>query len=196
MKWKQVLQVASISLISGLVIVLMSIGVIRSQIQQVAGLAVAQTSTQWNNVKDAAVGDAQTSGLLASGNYVYDATGATWNRMRGSATGVMTVIEQTSSLLTLLNAVAAPTVGATNNLTFVTGKMTWEIVIGGALATQSTNLEGSLNGTTWYVLDTSTVVTSEMRHVALKPVQYIRGNCTAQGAGGGNVTVRFIGGGN
>jgi len=82
MKWKQVLQIASISLISGLVIVLMSIGVIRSQIQQVAGLAVAQTSIQWNNVKDGAVGDNITNGLLASGGYIFD--GTNWDRVRGT----------------------------------------------------------------------------------------------------------------
>lgn len=200
MKWKtirEILKIASISLISGLIVVMMSIGVIRSQITQISGLAVAQSPIQWNNVKDAAVGDAQTSGLLATGNYVYDPTGATWNRMRGTAAGVMSVSLPSTGLLTLLNAIAAPTVGATNNVstTFPTD-MTWQLIVTGVVATQTTNLEGSIDGTNFFILDTSTVIISEMRHVALKPVLYIRGNCTGVGAGGGTITVKFVGKGN
>lgn len=170
---------------------------LKSAITQISGLAVAQSSIQWNNVKDAAVGDAQTSGLMANGMYVYDATGAVWNRMRGSASGVLSISLPSTGLLTLLNAVAAPTVGATNNVTttFPTD-MTWELRVAGVVATQTTNLEGSIDGTNFYVLDTSTVVTNEMRHVALKPILYIRANCTGVGAGGGTITVRFVGKGN
>ena len=182
-------------IMTAFLLVLLISPTIRSQIMSISGLAVAQSSIQWNNVKDAAVGDAQTSGLLASGQYVYDATGATWNRMRGSASGVMSVSLPSTGLLTLLNAVAAPTVGATNNIsTTFPSKMTWEIVITGAPANETTLLEGSINGTTWYTLDTSTTTTSEMRHVGLKPITYIRANCTVLPSG--TCTVRFLGGGN
>jgi hypothetical protein len=184
-------------IMTAFLLVLLISPTIRSQIMSISGLAVAQSSIQWNNVKDAAVGDAQTSGLLASGQYVYDATGATWNRMRGSASGVMSVSLPSTGLLTLLNAVAAPTVGATNNIsTTFPSKMTWELRVAGVVATQTTNLEGSIDGTNFYVLDTCTTVTNEMRHVGLKPILYVRANCTGVGAGGGNITVRFIGGGN
>jgi len=51
-------------------------------ISQLAGLAVAQTSTNWNSVKDAAAGDALTSGILAQSSYLYN--GLTFDRLRGA----------------------------------------------------------------------------------------------------------------
>ncbi len=56
----------------------------QSAIQQIAGLAVAQTATQWNNLKDAAVGDNLTNGVGALGCYEFD--GSNWDRCRGDTT--------------------------------------------------------------------------------------------------------------
>ena len=151
MKWKQVLQVASISLISGLVIVLMSIGIIRSQIQQVAGLAVAQSSIQWNNVKDAAVGDNITNGLLASGGYVFD--GTNWDRVRGTG-GAINVSTDTAG--TAFYAIKRDNIAAVSvNLAFgftskkvvieCPGSNTDEVVIdwiGGAAVVPAANTAG------------------------------------------------------
>ena len=165
-------------------LVMMLVPPVKSYVQTISGLAVAQTSTQWNNVKDAAVGDAQTSGLMANGMYVYDPVGATWNRMRGTAAGVMSVSLPNTGLLSLLGPVVAPTVGATQNVSATAPVThTWTVVVLGAPANQSTNLEGSIDGSTWYVLDTSTTTTSEMRHVAFKGVLYVRANCTALDSG-------------
>jgi hypothetical protein len=195
-KWKWI-AIGSILVIAAMVMTILITPPLRSAITQISGLAVAQSSIQWNNVKDAAVGDAQTLGLLAEGPYVYDPVGATWNRMRGTASGVLSTSLPSTGMLTLLNAVAAPTVGTTQDVsaTFPTD-MTWELVVAGAVATQTTNLEGSIDNSHWYTLDTSTTTSAEMRHVALKPILYIRGNCTGVGAGGGTITVRYIGKGN
>lgn len=184
-------------IVTACLLVLLISPTIRSQIMSISGLAVAQSPIQWNNVKDVATGDAQTNGLMAVGPYLYDPVGATWNRMRGTASGTLLFSLPSTGLLSLLTTVAAPTIGATNDITSTfPSKMTWEIVVAGVLANQTTNLEGSIDGTNFYVLDTSTTITAEMRHVAFKPILYVRGNCTIVGAGGGTVTVRFIGGGN
>jgi hypothetical protein len=52
---------------------------------------------------------------------------------------------------------------------------TWEVrVVQGTLSALSITLEGSLDGAHFYTLDTSTSTTSAMRHVANKPVKFIR----------------------
>jgi len=212
----------------GIIIVIFSIGPLRSQIQQIAGLAVAQSTIQWNNVKDGAVGDNLTQGILVSGGYFFDgvnwdrplksthgdnlttsyglntasflygfdAVGANWDRVHIDPSGYLyvTAVPSTQTLTTLLNAVAVPTTGTTTDTTFLLSKHTWEIVVTGAPANETTLLEGSINGTTWYTLDTSNITTSEMRHVVNKPIRYVRGNCTV--LPGGTVTVRYMGGGN
>lgn len=60
-----------------------------SAISQLAGLAVAQSATQWNSVKDAAVGDGLTSGILASGMMIFN--GLTFDRLRGDSTNGLDV---------------------------------------------------------------------------------------------------------
>lgn len=218
------------------VIVLLSIVPLRSQVQTVAGLAVAQTGpTRWTNVQDAAAGDNLTNGILVSAPYLFDGTnwdrplksthgdnlttayglntasflygfdsvGANWDRVHidasgnldvNVAAGSITAVSPTQALTTLLNAVAVPTVGGTTDTTFLLSKHTWEIVCTGPPANETTSLEGSINGTTWYVLDTSTITTSEMRHIVNKPVRYVRANCTVLPSG--TLTVRYMGGGN
>lgn len=198
MKLKTVVKI-SLLLFTGFIIAILSIGPLRSQITQVAGLAVAQTPLRWNNVQDGAAGDNLVNGILASGLYGYDPIGANWDRVRIDPLGNLNVNvavggTPTQALTILLNAVAVPTVGATTDTTYLLSKHTWEIVVTGAPANETTNLEGSINGTVWYILDTSNITTSEMRHVVNKPVRYIRANCTV--LPGGTVTVRYMGGGN
>lgn len=102
-----------------------------------------------------------------------------------------------SNLLTLLDAVTGAGAGVSNALKFLCTKMSWEIVVTGAPTATQTDLEGSINGTTWYSLDISTTLTSEMRHVVNKPVNFIRANLITLTAGTApTVTVNFLGGGN
>ena len=67
-----------------LVLILNLFTPIRAAIQQSAGLAVAETATKWNNIKDAAVGDNLTTGILVGGTYLFD--GTNWDRARGDIT--------------------------------------------------------------------------------------------------------------
>lgn len=54
-------------------------------ITQLAGLAVAQTSTQWNRLKDMAVGDGQANGVGLFSPCLWNGTSC--DRQRGSVTG-------------------------------------------------------------------------------------------------------------
>lgn len=58
-------------------------------VTQIAGLAVAQTATQWNNVKDMSTGDAQSSGVMLQSPCLWN--GTTCDRQRGTITGGATV---------------------------------------------------------------------------------------------------------
>jgi len=68
-----------------LITLLAAIPYSRAAIGQIAGLAVAQTSTLWNNVKDAAAGDHQTSGILATNGMLW--TGTDFVLQRGTIAG-------------------------------------------------------------------------------------------------------------
>ncbi len=54
----------------------------------------------------------------------------------------------------------------------------WQTAITGAPTAININLEGSLDGTTWAVMDTSTVVGGEMRFLNTKNAIFIRANLT------------------
>lgn len=100
------------------------------------------------------------------------------------------------SVITALSAVTSTGAGSSNSLGSGLEKHTWEIVVTGAPATVSITLQGSIDGTNWYTLDTSTTTTSEMRHVVNKPVRFIRANLgTLTGGTSPTVTVRILSGG-
>lgn len=81
---KKILSILSVSFLTGFLIVLMSIGVIRSQVQMASGLAVAQSATKWIPLKDASVGDNITEGIGAFSLYLWD--GANFDSARGDTT--------------------------------------------------------------------------------------------------------------
>lgn len=121
--WKKI-GIGCLLFINALLIIILFVEPIRSQITQISGLAVAQSPIQWNNVKDAAVGDAQTSGLMGTGSYLYDPVGATWNRMRGDSTNGLWVNVKTSSL---------SGVYTTTSTTIVTNQVTVDTTVGGVV---------------------------------------------------------------
>lgn len=68
--------------LAALILLLGSAVLVRGAIQQLAGLAVAQSSTQWNNLKDMITGDGQTSGVALSTPCLWN--GSSCDRQRGS----------------------------------------------------------------------------------------------------------------
>lgn len=71
-----------------------------ASITQLAGLAVAQSSTQWNSLKDMAQGDGQASGVALFSPCLWN--GTTCDRQRGTITGGATV--------SLANVAGAPAI--------------------------------------------------------------------------------------
>lgn len=66
------------------ILVLGSTFIVYPAITQIAGIAVAQSSTRWNNIQDAAAGDNLTNGIMAVSFYVFD--GTNFDRARGDVT--------------------------------------------------------------------------------------------------------------
>jgi hypothetical protein len=90
-------------------------------ISQLVGLAVAQSSTLWNNVIDAAKGDSQVSGILGTSTYLFN--GVSFDRVKGTG-GSMNV--NLSGAITPADAYTNPT----------TASQVW-------------SLNGLFNGTSW-----------------------------------------------
>jgi len=113
------------ALIAGGAIMLGGVVVGYPAISQLVGLAVAQSSTLWNSVVDAAKGDALSSGILGQSPYLWN--GVTFDRQYGSITnGARVDVTRMSGSVTPADAYANPTT-----------------------ANQMWSLNGVFNGTTW-----------------------------------------------
>lgn len=119
--------------------ILLATTVGRTAIQTIAGLAVAQTSTTWNNLKDAAAGDNLTNGVGVFNPYLFD--GTNFDRWRGS--GGSANIQGT---VTPADNTANPTTAITTfSLNGVYDGTTWDLVRGGSNASdaQATTAAGN-----------------------------------------------------
>lgn len=124
-KWSVVRNIIGASC-AAMILIVGSVLVVHPAISELAGLAVAQTATQWNNVRDAAVGDNLTNGIFASGLYLFN--GTTFDRARGDTTNGLDV-----DVTRLPDGAQSPADGYTNPTTF---NGVW-------------SLSGLFNGTTW-----------------------------------------------
>ena len=109
--------------------VLLTLGITtfgKTAISDVAGLAVAQTTALWNNVRDAAVGDNITNGILATSVYMYN--GTAFDRVRGDTTNGLDV-----DVTRMPGGAQTPADAFANPTTF---QGTWSLC-------------GLFNGTTW-----------------------------------------------
>ena len=98
--------------------------------------------------------------------------------------------------ITLLNAVTSTGAGTSYWLGFLPSNHTWDIAFTGTASTVSVKLQGSIDNSSWFDLDTSTSTTaSTMRHVVNKPVNYIRANLVTF-TNGTTMTVKSMSGGN
>jgi len=86
-KWLKRISVGVVITMTALWIGVFTVPSIRSQVMQVSGLAVAQSTILWNHLKDAAQGDDLTNGVGAMGMYGWD--GANFDRIRVNASGAM-----------------------------------------------------------------------------------------------------------
>ena len=121
-QWKNIVGAISIA-------VLLTLGITtfgKTAISDVAGLAVAQTTALWNNVRDAAVGDNITNGILATSVYMFN--GTAFDRVRGDTTNGMDV-----DVTRMPGGAQTPADAFANPTTF---QGTWSLC-------------GLFNGTTW-----------------------------------------------
>jgi len=129
--WEKIGQIAGAVIASVALIVSTSIIAIPA-VSQIAGLAVAQSSTNWNSVIDASRGDSQQNGILGTALYMFN--GLTFDRVRGDTTNGMDVdVTRISGSVTPADAFANPT----------TANTMWSLL-------------GVFNGTTWDRLRTLT----------------------------------------
>lgn len=103
----------------------------------------------------------------------------------------------TGTTATSLSAVTTTGAGTVFSVNPTQGSMyskfTWQNVIsGGTATTVSINLEGSLDNSTWGILDTSTSTSTEVRSVVNHPVKFVRCNLTSYTRNGTNETCQFL----
>jgi hypothetical protein len=98
-------------------------------------------------------------------------------------------------LFTSLNAVSAT--GAGNAVRSVGGtgerNFTWVTFFTGTPTAINVNLEGSVDGTHYYTLDSSTSTSGEMRHIAYKSVRFVRCNISSYTVNGSTASCRIFG---
>lgn len=186
-----------------------SVMVVHPAVSELAGLAVAQTSTLWNNVRDAAVGDNIANGLLAISLYTYN--GSTFDRIRGDTTngmdvdvtrmpgGAQTPADTFSNPSTFqgswsLNGVFNGSTwdrkrsasGANNTATTSLGAQymvplsTWNIIDTDVGATQSTATRAAGGGTVRHVATTVTICRGDTA-VAVPALVHLRDGATGAG---------------
>lgn len=84
--------------------------------------------------------------------------------------------------------------GDTYVLPGLMSRFTWSTALIGSPTGVSATLQGSIDGTTWFTIDTSISTTNETRHVVNKTVAYLRGgDPTLTGGTAPKVSIKVAG---
>lgn len=148
------------AVLAGIVLMLSTTIIAYPAISSIAGLAVAQTATLWNNVKDAAAGDGLSSGILAQQTYVYN--GVSFDRVRGDTTYGMDVdVTRISGVITPADAYANPTTANQMwSLLGIFNGTTWDRARGSI--TNGLLVEKKTVGTSFYAIDRANITTASV----------------------------------
>lgn len=147
--WKTIGQAVG-AIVASAVLVITTAIVAVPAVSQIAGLAVAQSSTNWNSVIDASRGDSQSSGILGTATYLFN--GLTFDRLRGtSGSANVNLVGAITPADAYANPTTASQVWALNGLFNGT---TWDRIrsaTADALASTGLTAAGNMvfNGTTW-----------------------------------------------
>jgi len=144
-------------------------------------LIYGYNGSSWDRLRALSDSDgiSNTLGSLAIISKLYGYNGSTFDRLRTHYdSGDITVTAT----------------GTTSTIDTVTGfdKHTWTQMNDASSTAPEIKIEGSLDGSNWFELDKSTAIGSEMRHIANKPVRYIRFNVTSMGDAT-SITLRYFG---
>lgn len=149
-------------------------------------------------VKDASTGRTLSEGLMAVVPYVWDGESYVALGSVDLGVSVSSIVPPDTGLQYLIQGATDVQTGSTITLDFLCPRMTWEIYLtGGTLSNFRVNLEGSIDGVSFYILDYTTDGTqNQMRHVVNKPIRYVRANITSWTVGSGSpiLYVLFRGG--
>lgn len=97
------------------------------------------------------------------------------------------------SEITSLENAEEPATGLSLRLPLPSSKYTWSIVLAGTVSTIDIDLEGSLDGQNWFVVDSYTSITSTIRFVTDKTVCWLRAKLNAfTGVGDIFATVKIV----
>jgi len=209
-KWKIGWNIVGASC-AAIILVVGSVMVVHPAVSELAGLAVAQTATQWNNVRDAAVGDNLSNGIFASGLYLFN--GTAFDRVRGDTTNGMDVdvTRLPGGSQTPADAFANPTtfsgtwslgglfngstwdrlrgISATNNtattslgVSYTTPISTWSVTNTPAANTQATTSRAAGGGTVRHVATSVTACLASDTATAVGPFAvHLRDGATGAG---------------
>ncbi len=157
---------------------------LKTSIQRIAGLAVKSGET-WNAVLDAGIGQKDVDqGILGSGPYIFDEEKTLWQPTTSKF-----------STLTILNKVSSVGRSDSFELPRVFKNYAWEIIVEGSPDNVEVDLEGSIDGENWFIIDTSYTTSKEVRYVSDKQIAYVKANLiTLEGGSNPTVTVIFRGG--
>lgn len=102
---------------------------------------------------------------------------------------------QTAARLPALRMTTLSANGSTDsvNLDGVHRTFTFQTVVTGSPASFTLTLQGSLNGTTWYTLGTTTAVAGEAQFVVDKPAQFVRATLSALTGGTAPTVSTYVG---
>lgn len=114
-KWVKYIGGAIGGIVAGIALMFGGTQIVYPAISQLVGLSVAQSATLWNNVKDAAAGDALSSGILAQQIYAFN--GLTFDRMRGDTTNGLDVdVTRLSGNVSVIGTATDNTTNSTTKL--------------------------------------------------------------------------------
>ncbi|RLG47479.1 MAG: hypothetical protein DRN92_03130 [Thermoproteota archaeon] len=149
---------------------------------------------------------------LFTSNLLYGFNGSSWDRLRAlsDSDGISNILGNLAVISKLYGYngstfdrlrthydsgnITVRATGTTSTIDSVTGfeKHTWTQTNDASSSAPEIKIEGSLDGSNWFELDTSTAIGSEMRHVVNKPVRYIRFNVVSLGDAT-SITLRYYG---
>lgn len=132
---------------------------------------------------------------LKSASFTMGYDGAAWDMIRGnSVDGLDVKVTNASSIggatseVTLASAQSITGTGSETTFSTLICNHTWTVKTTGTPTSVTVLLEGSLDNTDFFTLDTSNELTIGMRHIKDKCVKYIRSNITTL-SGGSTPTV-------
>lgn len=120
----------------------------------------------WYNLRLTSAGEA----IVAGRSFVWD--GSAWQKLRGDSEGRPIVVPLSATYD--LGTFTATGTGSSTDTVHGFKDWTWMILTDASASAATVDLEGSIDGSNWFALDSWSGTGNTLRHVVNKPVRYIR----------------------